>query len=221
MTTSNPTALLAFDGSQIDGTWYTSVTNFARDTPWLNGTLNTYSSYGIAVFAVLIVVAWWIARRAGPATMTSALAVPVAAVVAYVVNAVVKVVVAEPRPCFAYPTNFLLEPCPAPSDYAFPSNHSVVVGAMAVALILVSRRLAVVAAVAAAVMGFSRVYVGAHYPHDVLAGLLVGVIIGYVTAVTLRRYATPLVKALSTGPLKPLLTATVDSGRPGRTAGDS
>lgn len=218
MTTANRTAVLALDGSQIDGTWYLSVTNFARETPWLNGTLDAYSSYGIAVFAVLIVAAWWTARRAEPATMTSALAVPVAAVVAYLVNAVIKVVVAEPRPCFAYPANFLLEPCPAPSDYAFPSNHSVVVGAMAVALVLVNRRLAVVATVAAAVMGFSRVYVGAHYPHDVLAGLLIGVIIGSVTAVTLRRYATPLVEVLRAGPLKPLLTATeptVGRRRPG------
>jgi membrane-associated phospholipid phosphatase len=137
--------VLAFDGSQIDGSLYTAI-NFARDTPWLNGTPSAYSSYGVGLFAVLIVIAWWGARRADVATMACALAVPVAAVLAYVVNAIVKVLVAEPRPCFAYPTDFVLEACPAPSDHAFPSNHSVVVAAMTVALILVSRRLAVIAA---------------------------------------------------------------------------
>jgi len=52
------------------------------------------------------------------------------------------------------------------SDYAFPSNHSVVTAAMAAALFLISWRLGVLAVVATAVMGFSRVYVGAHYPQD-------------------------------------------------------
>jgi membrane-associated phospholipid phosphatase len=207
MSSPDPTATLAFDGSQIDGSLYTQVTNFARDTSWLNGTLTGYSSYGVGLFAVLIVLAWWAARRAGTAAMTAALAVPVAAVLAYVVNAVVKVVVAEPRPCFAYPADFLLEACPAPSDYAFPSNHSVVVAAMTIALVFVSRRLAVVAAVAAVLMGFTRVYVGAHYPHDVLAGLLIGTVVGYLTAVTARRYAIPLLDRLLDTRLRPLLSA--------------
>lgn len=206
MSVPHTTAALALDGSQIDGSLYLQVTTFARDTPWLNGTLNAYSSYGIGVFVLLIAAAWWMARRASTTTMTAALAVPVAAVLSYVVDALVKVAVAEPRPCFAYPTAFVLEDCPAPSDYAFPSNHSVVVAAMTVALVLVSRRLALVAAVAAAVMGFSRVYVGAHYPHDVLAGLLIGAVVGYVVAVAARRYATPLVDRLSTTRLRPLLT---------------
>jgi membrane-associated phospholipid phosphatase len=212
MSTPHTSAALALDGSQIDGSLYLQVTTFARDTPWLNGVLNAYSSYGIVLFALLIVAAWWAARRESTTTMTAALAVPVAAVLAYVVNALLKVVVAEPRPCFAYPTAFLLEACPASSDYAFPSNHSVAVAAMAAALVLVSRRLAVVAVVAAAVMGFSRVYVGAHYPHDVIAGLLIGAVVGYVVAVLARRYATPLVDRLSTTRLRPLLTAGAGPG---------
>ncbi|MDT2009936.1 phosphatase PAP2 family protein [Rhodococcus opacus] len=68
------------------------------------------------------------------------------------------------------------------------------------------RRLGIVAA--ALLIGLSRVYVGAHYPHDVAAALVMGVVVGPATAVTLRKYANPVVAKLPTGPLRPVLTGT-------------
>ena len=199
--------LLSLDASNIDGSWYVDMTRFARDTPWLNTPMTVYSGIGVGLFVAFMVIAWWIARRRDAASMASALAVPVAAIVAYVVNDGVKLLFGEHRPCDRFPHAFLLEKCPPIDDYSFPSNHTVVVFAMAVALLLVSRALGIWALVAATIMGVSRVYVGAHYPHDVAAGMVVGLLVGYGTAVLLRRYATPLVARLSTGPLRPLLTA--------------
>ncbi|WP_067569710.1 phosphatase PAP2 family protein [Nocardia acidivorans] len=197
----------ALSGSGIDGSWYLDATEFARETPWLNGLLLGFSSFGIALFAGLILLAWWIARRADAATMTAAIAVPIAAVTAYLINDGLKSAVAERRPCFTYPHAFLLEKCPPASDYSFPSNHTVVAAAMAAALFLIDRRLGVVATVATALMGLSRIYVGAHYPHDVAAAVVVGVIVGLATTGVLRKYAIALVEKLSTGPLRPILTA--------------
>lgn len=54
---------LALDGSGIDGSSYIDVTDFARDTPWLNEPMYLYTSIGIAFFGVLIIAAWWKARR--------------------------------------------------------------------------------------------------------------------------------------------------------------
>lgn len=200
------TRALAFDGPGIDGSWYNDVTNFARDTPWLNTVMYAYTSFGIALFAVLILAVWWPARGKDIQVMTAVLATPCAAVVAYVINEVIKSAVGEQRPCVAYPHAFLLEKCPSLTDYAFPSNHSVVVAAVTVALFLVSRRVGLLALPATMVMGFSRVYVGTHYPHDVVAGLIVGVAVGLPTALLVRAYATPLVSKLAAGPLRPLLS---------------
>lgn len=202
---SGPT-YLAFDGSTVDGSWYTSVTDFARDTPWLNATMLAFTSYGIVVFAFLALFGWWIARHKDTRTMTAALAVPVAGVLAYVVNDGIKSVFAETRPCYALPRDFLLERCPPLSDYAFPSNHTSVTAACAAALFLVSWRLGAIGALATVLMAFSRVYVGAHYPHDVLGAILVGSIVGIVTALVLRRFAAPLVAKLRAGALRPVLT---------------
>ncbi|ANP53103.1 undecaprenyl-diphosphatase [Streptomyces griseochromogenes] len=205
--TAAATAQLAFDGSGIDGSLFTSVTDFARDTRWLNTPMEVWTNLGLGVFAVLMVMGWWAARRRGAQAMAVALAAPVAVVTAFSVAEVIKKVVGEVRPCRSMPHAYLVDACPAPSDYAFPSGHSTVAAAAVAALFLLDRRLSVIAAVFAVVEGFSRVYVGAHYPHDVLGSVVLALPVAYLTSLALRRWATPLVAALSRGALRPLLTA--------------
>ncbi|MER5557021.1 MULTISPECIES: phosphatase PAP2 family protein [unclassified Streptomyces] len=204
MTSPTPTPQ-ALDGASIDGGLYGDITDFARHTHWLNGPVFAYTSYGVALFAVLMLAGWWIARRKDASVMAAALSAPIAVVLAYVVNDAVKSVFTEPRPCRALPHDFLIEKCPPVNDYAFPSNHTTVAAAAAVALFLVDRRLGAIAALAALLMAASRVYVGAHYPHDVLVALVVGGVVALVVTWSARRYAAPLVSRLRGGALKPLL----------------
>ncbi|MCX4749228.1 phosphatase PAP2 family protein [Kitasatospora sp. NBC_01287] len=205
--TSAATAPAALDGSRIDGGLYTTVTDFARHTHWLNQPMVWWTSYGAVLFVLLLIAAWWRARRADAAAMAGALSAFAAAAIAFLLNSGIKDLVAEPRPCRALPHDFLLEACPVPSDYAFPSNHTTVAFAAAVALLLIDRRLGAFAIVAAVLMGASRVYVGAHYPHDVLASALVGALVAIPTVLTGRRALTPAVELLRTGALRPLLSA--------------
>ena len=67
-----------------------------------------------------------------------------------------------------------LHPVPAPlvelpSTYSFPSGHATVSFACATVLALAVPRLRVPLFALAALISFSRVYVGVHYPFDVLA----------------------------------------------------
>ncbi|GGJ62925.1 phosphatase PAP2 family protein [Streptomyces brasiliensis] len=201
------TAQLAFDGSGIDGSLFTSVTGLARDTRWLNAPLELWTNLGLGVFAVLMLAGWWAARRRGMEAMTLALGAPVAVVAAFAVAEVVKKIVAEARPCRSMPHAYLVDACPGPSDYAFPSGHATVAAATVAALFLLDRRLCAIAAVFAVVEGFTRVYLGAHYPHDVLGSALVALPVAFLTSLALRRYATPLIEALGRGALRPLLIA--------------
>ncbi|NEC84933.1 phosphatase PAP2 family protein, partial [Streptomyces sp. SID12501] len=84
-------------------------------------------------------------------------------------------------------------------------NHAAIAAAAAVALLFVSRRLGTVAAVAAAAMAASRVWVGAHYPHDVLAGCVVGVLTVLLAMSALRRRAEALALRLAATRLRPLI----------------
>ncbi|MFE2379473.1 phosphatase PAP2 family protein [Streptomyces sp. NPDC059398] len=206
MTAVSPVPL-AFNGSHIDGSLFTTVTDFARDTRWLNAPLESWTDIGLGVFAVLMIVGWWQARRRDSASMALALAVPVSVVVAFAVAEVVKKLVSEVRPCRSMPHAFIVETCPVPSDYAFPSGHTTTAAATVAALYLLNRKLCAIAAVFALFEGFTRVYVGAHYPHDVLGSALLALPVAFLTSLALRRLATPLVARLRTGVLAPVLTS--------------
>jgi membrane-associated phospholipid phosphatase len=203
----HPTLQLAFDGSGIDGSLFTAVTGFARDTRWLNTPIHMWTNAGLGVFAVLMLVGWWNARRRDTPAMTVALAAPVAVVVAFAVAEVAKKVVAEVRPCYALPHAYFVDACPARTDYAFPSGHSTTAFATVAALWLLDRRLSLIAAAFALFEGFTRVYLGDHYPHDVIGAALIALPTAYLASRLLGRTALPLVARLRTGVLEPVLTA--------------
>jgi undecaprenyl-diphosphatase len=197
----------AYDGSTVDGSAYTDVVDLAHRSPgWVNGLVSAWSTYGLALFAVLMLLAWWQARRAAdPAAVVVALAVPVFTLVAFGVNDALKMAVRENRPCQDMRVVATLEACPAHGDWSFPSNHAALAAAAAVALLFVSRRLGAVALVAAGLMAASRVWVGLHYPHDVVAGMLVGALVALLSALAVRRWRTDIAARLSSTWLRPLL----------------
>lgn len=162
-------------GAVFDAGWYLSITTFARETPWLHGILVAVTDYGVVLLALAVAAILWRERHG---ELRKAIWIPVAMAVAYLVNSGIKDWVEEARPCRALQDVVTVLPCDGPKDYSFPSNHTVIFAAFTGAVFLLKRAWGVLALVATLVMGFSRVYVGAHYPHDVLAGLAVGLLVG-------------------------------------------
>jgi len=72
---------------------------------------------------------------------------------------------------------------PAPHDHSFPSGHAATSFAAATVLMFARPRLAPLWLLIAAAIGFSRVYVGVHYPLDIVGGAALGVAV----ATALRR----------------------------------
>lgn len=193
--------------ASIDGGLYTDITDFARDTHWMNGPLTLYTTLGVVALAALLVPAWWSARRSGSAAMGTLAAAVVGIGCAVVANELLKALFTEARPCRTLPASFTVIACPGATDYAFPSNHSAFAGAIAAAVFLLDRRLGAIAAVLALLEGFSRVYLGVHYPHDVVVGLLVGAAVTVAAALALRGAAERIVIALERTRLRVVLTA--------------
>ena len=85
----------------------------------------------------------------------------------------IKSIVDVQRPAFRYAEPKAL--VSVPHDHSFPSGHSATSFACATTLALAFPRLAVPLYVLAAAIAYSRVYVGVHYPLDVLGGAVLGV----------------------------------------------
>jgi undecaprenyl-diphosphatase len=189
-----------------DRSWFLTVNDWARDTPWLHGVVRTYANYGVVLFAVLLVAGYLIARRGGSARLLAASAWSGGGMLlALAANQPIASAVGEPRPFTTFPSALLLTHRSA--DPSFASDHAVMAGAVAVGLLAVSRRLGAIAVVAAVLMAFARVYVGAHFPVDVAAGLLLGGLVIGLGWVVLARPLTGLMRFLGTTPLRVVVPA--------------
>lgn len=94
-------------------------------------------------------------------------------------NMLLKNLVARPRPFYAVEGLTIL--INTPSEFSFPSGHTASSFAAASVFFRNLPRCCGVPAIGlAALIGFSRLYIGIHYPTDVLFGMLTGIIIGYM-----------------------------------------
>jgi membrane-associated phospholipid phosphatase len=182
------------------------VNHFARRTGWLHGAMTVYAEDGLVLFVALIAVGWWLARRQSDLRGIAAVAwSALAALAAVGVNQPIVAAVHERRPYTTVPHILVLVSRSA--DYSFPSDHATMAGAVATGLLFVSRRLGIVAWCAAVLLAFSRVYVGAHYPHDVAAGLALGAAVALIGWLVAKPLLTALARRLTRTPLRPLLTS--------------
>ena len=138
-------------------------------------------------------------------------------VVGIVAGEVAKAIFARPRPYLLLgqqqaSSGAPIVRIPLDTDYSFPSGHALIVSIGAVYALLTVRKkwVAGLLLVEALVVCFSRLYVFAHFPTDVVAGFALGSAIALAGQAIDRRYlarfgdraADFVVKLLSDGPLK-------------------
>lgn len=111
---------------------------------------------------------------------------------ALVGNIILKPLIARPRPCWINETGSLL--ISIPRDYSFPSGHTLSSVIGAVSLTIANRKFGFVAIPLAALIAFSRLYLYVHFPSDILASIVIGLMIVFVFS---KLFSSLLVKRLT------------------------
>ena len=152
---------------------------------WLMKSITLAGSYGAGL--VMIIAVAWLGRRGDRPT---AMALVASVIGAVAISGLLKLVFARPRPT-------VFPPLTVEHTYSFPSGHSIIAVALygfLATLLWQKRRYgwALFSAIMIPLIAFSRVYLGVHYPSDVLAALMLGLLwlMLVMTALAWHRHLT-------------------------------
>jgi undecaprenyl-diphosphatase len=95
----------------------------------------------------------------------------------------------DPRP---FVVGHFIPLIPHDPDNGFPSDHVLLVSAIAAVITVFHRRLGVLLWVIAFIIALSRVYVGVHHPIDVVGSMIIAIAVMFVTVLVIRRFGRPL-----------------------------
>ena len=191
---------LAESGSNPDVDLLYDINGLAKDAPhWFDRAVSFVGEYGLLLAMVLLVVGcWWSVRRRGDEDAASSVAAlvwaPVAAALAVLVNVPIRGFVERPRPFRTHDGLDVL--VSGKTDYSFVSDHATITMAVAVGVFVANRKFGLVGIGLALLEGFCRVYMGVHYPTDVVGGFALGTAVALLLSPVAMLLLTPVVKAV-------------------------
>jgi undecaprenyl-diphosphatase len=151
---------------------YHAVNAFVLAHAWLGHLTAVMETVAVPLFAVATCGLWLLDRPGGPRKWKLASASALAsASLALLVAQVIGKVWARERPFAAHPSVHVWGA--RSHDPSFPSDHASAAFAIAFAILLFDQAVGAIFLGAAVVVAVGRVVVGAHYPADVLGGMLV------------------------------------------------
>ncbi|MDN3015731.1 undecaprenyl-diphosphatase [Paenibacillus sp. BSR1-1] len=171
---------------------FQAINQNAGHQPLWDGLMVFFTQFAFPVFALVLLLMWFLGKEKDKYTVVYA---AITAVIGLVINFVLGHIFYENRPFVTHHVNLLVQHA---KDSSFPSDHAT--GTFSIALTILwrkHRKIGIGMLLFAICTGISRVYVGNHYPFDVLASIIVSLVVsGLVFA--LQSVFEPIGRAIIT-----------------------
>ena len=170
---------------------YHAINEVVARHSWLGSTLAVIETWAVPAVAVATVALWLLARPGGDRKWKLASASALCgAALGLLVNQIIAKIWHRQRPFATHPSAHVWGS--RSHDPSFPSDHSSAAVGIAFAVFFFDRLAGNFFLAAATFVAVGRVFIGAHYPLDVIAGCLVG----FGVALLIVRVAQPVVLAI-------------------------
>jgi undecaprenyl-diphosphatase len=166
--------------SQIDYQWFQAINHFADKFTALNP-LMAFCADNLDYLFYLGVVIYWFVRT--PENRRMVLNTLLSAAAALGTNGIIGAIYHRDRPFVAHHVIQLVK---HEASASFPSNHAAAAFAVAASIWLWRRKDGSVWFLLAALIGFSRIWSGIHYPTDIVGGAILGILIAVVIGKLMR-----------------------------------
>lgn len=163
------------DFKELDYKCFNFINNKVQQYPLIDNVMIIFAEYVQYAFGILIILLW-IKNKTNYRVI--AFQTLFAIILAYSINRIVEIFIYRERPFISHSIKQLVDHT---ANSSFPSDHATAAIVIATTLWLSAYRSKYIWFILALGVAFSRVWVGVHYPLDVIAGIVHGILIASFT----------------------------------------
>ena len=177
---------------EIDQNIFLFINSFVGKSEIIDSTAKLLvNEYFLPTILSIILFSFWFYWREDKDTKQRSVLLSVLSVTlgSMVLVSLINFFIQRPRPFDVLDVNLLFY---KPTDPSFPSNATVVIFALALSIFSADKKIGLVALILALIYGFLRVFVGVHFPFDVLVGAFIGI----ASVVVLKKFDVYLMEVV-------------------------
>jgi undecaprenyl-diphosphatase len=159
----------------MDYQLFKAINGLAGHNATADAVMEAFANFGPEICLIVMALIWFLPARGTTHALERRVVIYalLAALIGLGLNQVISHIWARPRPSAVHAVTLLVS---GTSDPSFPSDHATLAIGLALPVVIYLRRWGMLLLVIAALISFARIYVGRHYPGDILGSAAVAAV---------------------------------------------